>query len=138
MLTAVHRHEIENTLHRWALGYDHQDATMLTNCLTEDAELTMSVGGEPVSGSFTGRAAILELARATWHHQEDPRRHVLTNVIVDHVGEGRATTTSYLTIFSIRGGAIHPLSTGQHDDELTQQDGVWRISKRRMSLDLPY
>lgn len=138
MLTATHRHEIENTLHRWALGYDHQDAAMLTECLTENAELTMSVGGEPVSGSFAGRAAIIELARATWHHQEGRRRHVLSNLIVEHAGNGRATTTSYLTIFSIRGGTVRPLSTGQHDDELTWQHGVWRISRRSMSLDLPY
>lgn len=138
MLTAAHRDEIENVLHRWALGYDHQDAAMLTNCLAEDAELTMSVGGEPVGRSFTGRAAIIELAKATWHHQEDRRRHMLSNVIVDHVGAGRVTTTSYFTIFSIRGCTIHPLSTGQHDDEFTQQGGVWRISRRRISLDLPY
>lgn len=138
MLTPTHRHEIVNTLHRWALGYDHQDAAVLTGCFTEDAELTMSVGGEPVSGSFAGRAAIIELAMATWHHQEDRRRHVLSNVIVEDAGTDRATSTSYFTIFSIRGGTVVPLSTGQHDDELTQQDGVWRISRRRMSLDLPY
>ncbi|WP_329791575.1 nuclear transport factor 2 family protein [Lentzea sp. DG1S-22] len=138
MLTPAHRHEIENTLHRWALGYDNQDAAMLTDCLTEDAELTMSVGGAPINGSFAGREAILELARATWHHQEDRRRHVLSNVIVEHVGDGRAWTTSYLTIFSIRSGAVHPLSIGQHHDELTWQDGGWRISKRRTSFDLPY
>lgn len=138
MLTPAHRHEIENTLHRWALGYDNQDVAVLGDCLTEDAELTMSVGGEQVSGSFAGREAILELARATWHHQEDRRRHVVSNLILEHADHERATTISYLTIYSIRGGAVHPLSIGQHHDELVRQKGVWRIRKRRMSLDLPY
>ena len=137
MITSMHRYEIENTIHRWALGVDDRDIDMLSQCLADNAELSILVRGGDLIGPFVGREAILDLVYATWHHQDDRRRHLLSNIIID-CDEHRATASAYLTIVSISDGVVRILSTAQCRDELSQCDGGWKIAKRLLNLDLPY
>ena len=131
------RDEIENTLHRYALGLDDGDLTLVEGTFTPDAVLTLQVAGGEVTGPFQGREAILGMMRDAAHSQDDQRRHVTSNVIVDVRGDD-AESVSYLTIFSAQDGVLTALSTGKYEDKLVRTDAGWQLSQRHIALDLPY
>ncbi len=70
--------------------------------------------------------------------QDDRRRHLCTNLVVDPSGPGTATARSYLTLLSVRNGHIEVLSTGTYTDEVVQAGASWRFRARHIELDLPH
>lgn len=133
----VDRTGIENTMYRYALGYDDGDLELVGRCFTEDAVLTLRVQGGELAGPFTGRAAILAMMGEHARSQQDQRRHVSSNVLIEHDGD-IAHCVSYLTIFSACEGALTALSTGKYEDELVRTADGWRFTRRHIELDLPY
>ncbi|WP_395103935.1 nuclear transport factor 2 family protein [Actinomadura sp. SCN-SB] len=132
------RGDIENTFHRWALAYDERDMDTMADCFAEDAVLTMTIADGDLIGPFDGREAIMGLMRDSLASQTDQRRHLTTNIIIHEEDATSATTESYLTLLSVENGAIRVLSSGKYQDRLVNEDGVWRLSKRHIALDLPY
>lgn len=132
------RGDIENTFHRWALAYDENDPDTMADCFTEDAVLTMTIADGDLIGPFDGREAIMGLMRDSLAAQTDQRRHITSNIIIRDEGAASATTESYLTLIAVENGAIRVLSSGKYQDELVNEGGVWRLSKRHIALDLPY
>jgi len=137
MTSSSARHEIENALHRYAIGYDDGNFSLVENSFTADAVLSMRIAGGELIGPFEGIEQIMKLMRDSAHSQDDQRRHVTTNVIID-ANDDSATSVSYLTIFSARGGSLTALSTGKYEDELVRTADGWKLSKRHIALDLPY
>ncbi len=131
------RDAIENTLHRYAFGYDEGDWKLVESTFTADAQLSLRVTGGELAGPFTGRDAIIDMMDETAKTQPDQRRHVTSNVVVDVDGD-RATAWSYLTIFSAHDGTLTALSTGTYEDELVRAADGWRLSMRHIALDLPH
>lgn len=132
------RGDIENTFHRWALAYDENDPDTMEDCFTKDAVLTMTIGGGDLIGPFEGRDAIMTLMRDSLASQSDQRRHITTNIIIRSEDATTAVTESYLTLLAIENGALRVLSSGKYQDELANENGAWRLSKRHIALDLPY
>lgn len=131
------RNEIENTLNRYALGYDDGDLAMVANTFTSDAVLTLRVADGDLAGPFEGRDAIVNMMREASHSQNDQRRHVTSNVIIGVDGD-HVESTSYLTIFSAQDGKLTALSTGKYEDVLVHTESGWQLSKRHIALDLPH
>jgi len=132
------RGDIENTFHRWALAYDENDPDTMADCFTEDAVMTMRIGDGDLIGPFEGREAIMGLMKNSLSSQNDQRRHITTNIIVREEDDRTAVTESYLTLLAIENGALRTLSSGKYQDELHNDGGIWRLSKRHIALDLPY
>jgi 3-phenylpropionate/cinnamic acid dioxygenase small subunit len=78
------------------------------------------------------------LMRDSLASQTDQRRHITTNIIIRGEDATSAITESYLTLIAVENGAIRVLSSGKYQDELVNDGGVWRLSKRHIALDLPY
>ncbi|GGO20506.1 hypothetical protein GCM10010116_41170 [Microbispora rosea subsp. aerata] len=132
------RGAIENVLSRYSLAYDENDMEEMADCFTEDAVLTMRIQDGDLIGPFEGREAIVKLMEDSLAAQNDRRRHLTTNLIVRETGDGTATAVSYLTLIAIQDQKLNVLSTAKYDDELVRRDGVWRLSRRHIALDLPY
>lgn len=132
------RGAIENVLSRYSLAYDENDMEEMADCFTEDAVLTMRIQDGDLIGPFEGREAIVKLMEDSLAAQNDRRRHLTTNLIVRETGDGAATAVSYLTLIAIQDQKLNVLSTAKYDDELVRRDGVWRLSRRHIALDLPY
>jgi uncharacterized protein (TIGR02246 family) len=132
------RGDIENTFHRWALAYDENDPDTMADCFTADAVLTLRIADGDLVGPFDGREAIMGLMKNSLDSQTDQRRHVTTNIIIRHEDGQSAVTESYLTILAVEDGVLRALSSGKYQDELRNEDGQWRLSKRHIALDLPY
>ncbi|GAA3354183.1 nuclear transport factor 2 family protein [Saccharopolyspora gregorii] len=139
-MSAAVRSAVEDVLARYALGYDEGDLELLADCFTADAELSVHVADGAVTGPVRGRDAIVELVRGTAGSQRDRRRHVLSNLVLEHAGD-RARARSYLTLFAVADGALRAVTTGRYLAELRgapDGSGGWRISDLRVELDLPF
>jgi len=131
------RESISDLLARYAWAYDTRDWDALVACFTPDASLTLRVTGGDLVGPFRGQAEIMRLMRDSAAAQDDRRRHVCTNLIVDPSGPGIATARSYLTLISVRDGRLDVLSSGTYTDEVVLAGGSWRLRTRHIELDLP-
>lgn len=132
------RESIADLLARYAWAYDTRDWDSLAECFTPDASLTVRVVGGELAGPFRGHAEIMRLMRDSAAAQDDRRRHLCTNLVVDPSGPGTATARSYLTLLSVRNGRLEVLSTGTYTDEVVQVGASWRFRARHIELDLPH
>ncbi|HEY8338704.1 MAG TPA: nuclear transport factor 2 family protein [Egibacteraceae bacterium] len=126
--------------HRWALGYDQRDIAMMRDAFTDDARFVfhLSTGGDPLV--FEGIDEVMELFTSSLESQDDVRRHVTTNHIVERLGPRRVRVTSYLTLLVIDDPTQPPRlqSSGVYTDTIVhERDGVWRIQERILRLDTP-
>lgn len=69
-------------------------------------------------------------------------RHILANIRVTPLGEGRASADSYVTAYRVAAGEAkvpyplgHPFMVGRYRDELVREDGTWRIAQRSTHTD---
>ena len=131
------RESIANLVAKYAWAYDTRDWDALAGCFTPDASLTLRVTGGDLVGPFRGHADILRLMRDSAAAQDDLRRHVCTNLVVEPSGPGEATARCYLTLISVRDGRLEVLSTGTYTDEVVQSGTSWRLRTRHIELDLP-
>jgi 3-phenylpropionate/cinnamic acid dioxygenase small subunit len=131
------RESIADLVARYAWAYDTRDWDALIACFTPDALLTLRVAGGELAGPFRGHTEIMRLMRDSAAAQDDRRRHVCTNLVVDLSGPGAASARSYLTLCSVRDGRLEVLCTGTYTDEVVQDGQSWRLRSRHIELDLP-
>jgi len=132
------RAEIENLLNRYSLAYDRNDMTSMAGTFTDDAVMSLRIGDGDLIGPFDGKEAIMKLMTDSLASQNDQRRHLVSNLVVDKETDDAASVVSYLTLISIADGKANLLSTAVYEDELTRDGGEWRFTKRHIQLDLPY
>ncbi len=132
------RSAIENVLASWALGYDQREVARMADCFTEDAVMTMDIGGTETMGPYVGHAEVMK--HFTDHHeiQTDQRRHLTTNIVIDDETDTEASVISTLTLVVIDQGAIEVRATGIYRDQFVLDGDRWRIKERLLELDLHY
>lgn len=129
---------IENVLALWALGYDDRVPAWMEQCFTEDATMTLHIGDSETMGPYVGRPEVMR--HFTDHHdiQTDQRRHVVTNVVFEEVGETTARTSSCLTLLVVEDGTCRTRATGVYRDHFVLDGGRWAIRERELRLDAHY
>lgn len=132
------RAEIENLLNRYSLAYDKPDMAVMAATFSDDAVMSLRIGGGDIIGPFDGKEAIMKLMTDSLASQSDQRRHLVTNLVIEKETDDEATVTSYLTLISVADGKASLLSTAVYEDEVRKDDGEWRFTKRHIELDLPY
>lgn len=129
---------IHELLGRSAYALDERHLEMLEETFTEEASFEIDIKGVEGTLSFEGRDAIMGLMTDSMAEQTDQRRHVVTNVFFEEVGEESARLISNITITSVEHGQIRLVTSGLYRDEVVLQSGGWRIARRRIELDMPY
>jgi 3-phenylpropionate/cinnamic acid dioxygenase small subunit len=129
---------IHDLLGRSAYALDERHVEMLEGTFTADASFEIDIEGVEGIMSFSGRDAIMGLMTDSMAEQTDQRRHVVTNVFFEEVGEESARLISNITITSVEHGQIRLVTSGLYRDEVLLQDGEWRIHRRRIELDMAY
>lgn len=132
------RGKINDTLNRYAWGYDENDLAAIEGSFAKEAVMSMRIADGDLMGPFEGRDAIMDLMKGSLETQDDQRRHVTTNVFVDDESDESATVTSYLTLVVVKDGALNVISSGWYRDAFVVEDGRWVIRDRFLQLDLPY
>ena len=129
--------EVHELLAKWAYAYDERDVAMLENCFTAGASFSMRIAGGDLVGPFEGREAIMALMTGSMDEQTDVRRHVISNIFFDESAEV-TTVVSNLTLVATQNGEIELLTAGVYRDEVVEEEGAWRVSRRHIELDKPY
>lgn len=137
-MNANNKLEIHELLSKAAYGYDARQVEMLSNCFTEEAEMSMRIAGGELIGPFKGRNEIMKLMTSSMASQTDKRLHGISNIFFENEADDVATVLSSLTLSAVENGSIKLLTTGLYRDEVVKQDGSWRIMKRHLDLELPF
>lgn len=137
-------HDVLATLYEWALGYDDQSLdfedrlALMENAFTEDSSFIYEAVG--FHAEWHGIDEVMSLFEGALEAQDDVRRHVLSNELVERVDRRTVKVTSYLTLTVVADPAEGPYleSTGIYRDTLVlESDGKWRIQERHLTLDTP-
>ncbi len=128
-MSVTDRLAITELLNRAACAYDDHDIDSWSNCFASEATMIIDI---------TGHAAIMELMRNSMATQTDTRRHVISNVYFDEIDAHTAKVCSYLTLFATENGALKLLTTGVYRDDVVHIKDGWQISRRHLTLYLPY
>lgn len=136
--TAEQREAARHLLARVKHLKDAEDEVAFAEVWAREARLTIvSNGAEPVV--IEGREAIMRFYRRNWatgaHGSGEGREtHVIENPYVVATGPDRLLAV-HTAIFAARRGAMPRLiGFGEFRDELTFEDGAWRIADRRSDL----
>ncbi|MEV7136256.1 nuclear transport factor 2 family protein [Arthrobacter sp. NPDC093128] len=121
---------------RYSYAYDERRLDVLRSLLTDDAKFSISVSGAGVH-TEAGRDTVVEWLSGIMDSQDDQRRHVVSNVIIEDLTVERAVVVTYLAVFSINESA-QLATTGFYRFDLAKQDSVWRISHIFDGLDRPF
>jgi SnoaL-like protein len=129
---------IIETLSSYAWGYDSRDLRMLGDSFSKDASFTIHLAGTEGWGPYTGRSTIVDWLASVMKTQTDQRRHCLSNLRFEELGDSRAVVVSFLTLTAAEHGKARLVTTGWYRDELINEDGVWRVSKKDLHLDAAF
>jgi len=119
---------------RYAHAVDNDDLEALAGCFVEDAALEVEVRGTEHRRVHRGRAAILDLFRASFAAHR-VRRHIVSSVVLESLTAGEARIRSYVTVLSIDGESLQPSASGVYEDLAVADGGQWRIKLRRGIFD---
>ena len=129
---------IQELLSRAAYAFDERQLDVLEQCFTADASMLVDITGVGEVGPFQGREAIMQLMSDTLAAQTDVRRHVISNFFYESEKKKKARVVSSVVVFSVENGEINVIISGIYRDDVTRSNGEWRISHRRLDLDLPF
>jgi SnoaL-like domain len=136
---ALARLLVAERIARYGWAYDERNREALGDCFTADGVWEGSLMGEETVGPHTGRTAIADFLASFWPQQDDQRRHVFTDVVVDGLDAGAATAHAYLVLTSVARGRASTVSTGPYRFQLVREDvGGWRIARLSAGFDCPF
>jgi ketosteroid isomerase-like protein len=128
---------ITELLNRAGVAYDTPDLEFLLNMFVDDGVFELVItGNDPMV--FEGKETINGLFEGSLEEQDDQRRHVVTNIYFQNETDTSATTVSYLTLITVKGGELTVISSGVYTDDVVLVDGAWKLKKRHLLLDRPY
>jgi 3-phenylpropionate/cinnamic acid dioxygenase small subunit len=123
------RDGIQQTLARYALGYDENDFDLLADCFAEDAVIFFPAGG---GLTVRGRDAIrakLKQQRDDRSERDEQARHVITNLCVLEESAQEARVVSFFVVVATGSTGVR-VSSGWYHDRLADEDGLWRFKER--------
>ncbi len=124
---------IEEIIARYNHTIDALQMDTWLDCWTEDAVF------DGIGKYLVGKAAIKAFAdgyEKNYASKMPGGRHFTTNIASTVLGD-RATSRSYLQLWSTRANGAQIAFTGVYEDVLVKQDGRWRFAGRKMTQDKP-
>jgi hypothetical protein len=125
---------------RYGWAFDERDRDGVADCFTEDGIWEGQVMGIEPIGPFAGRAPVVEFLTSFWEEQEDQRRHVFANVVVDDLLADTASAHAYVILLKSSEASMTPLTSGPFRFALARDadDGVWRIARLVAGFDTTF
>ncbi|MCY4394001.1 MAG: nuclear transport factor 2 family protein [Rhodospirillaceae bacterium] len=136
---AASRQEISEVLCRYAVYVDDGEFDRLETLFASDATFDITPDPKIVALPAIGRQKVRETLEGRYDvvSKVDQRRHLITNIVIDELGDDEAVTRCFLTVLSVpkSGGPVELRGTGVYHDRLRRMDGSWLIAERRLVLD---
>ena len=121
MLSVKDRLTISELFARMAYYYDEGNLDALEASFSEKAVMSMQVCGGEMIGPFEDRQNIMVLYRNAISHQNDVRRHSISNVLFE-TSNDVITAISSLTLFATEKGETKLLITGVYRDKMVVEN----------------
>jgi hypothetical protein len=135
---AIDRALIAERIHRYGWGYDERHRESLADCFTADAVWEGNVMGHQPVGPVEGREAVVDWLAEFWDQQQDQRRHIFTNVIVDELTGSSAVAHAYLLLTAAAGATMTPVTAGPYRLVMRREPDSWRIERLVAGFDAPF
>lgn len=151
--------QVEQVLARYVRAADRRSSAEMAALFMPDADVEIFLNQDGVShpiGAISGAEAIGQAVAGLMrpHPERGWSHHTTSNAIVDVHGDS-ATLDAQFIVFDTLGlarppggwpagatgaqGVIRPIEAGYYSSQLKRGvDGVWRISRHRITHDLPY
>ena len=137
---AADRSAMQDTLARYAWGYDEGDFEMLADTFTKDGTTSGKVANSDVSwGPTAGNRAIADMLKAIRQQQTDQRRHTVHTFRFENQSLSFADLYCYLHLTSTENAVTKTVTTGwYHASMVKDADGQWRMANLAAVLDSPF
>jgi uncharacterized protein (TIGR02246 family) len=124
--------DIARLITQFGLLNDSGDWAGVAAMFTQDARFVRPAGGDPVLGRDAIRASF---------ESRPPRKscHLITNIVVDVLGDDEASARSTLVLYAAPAGATEansPALIGGFRDRLVHTADGWKFAERTGFLDL--
>jgi hypothetical protein len=126
-----------NAIHRYAWGYDENDAALLASAFAEDAVTAGTVADSGVGwGPWKGRDTIVRGLQAIREQQDDRRIHQMSTPVFLSLTADHAVVNLYLCVLGWpTGSAPRLVTTGSYTATLSKIDGDWKLVELIAELD---
>ncbi|MFJ5700555.1 nuclear transport factor 2 family protein [Arthrobacter sp. NPDC093139] len=140
VVVAADRSAMQDTLARYAWGYDEGNFDMLADTFTEDGTTSGKVANSDASwGPTTGNQAIAGMLKAIREQQTDQRRHTVHTFRFENQSSSTADLYSYVLITSTENAVTKTLTAGWYRASMVKEaDGQWRMADLTALLDSPF
>ena len=136
--SGVDRALIAERIYRYGWAYDERIPELLGDCFTDDGVWEGSIMGQITVGPFVGREAIVDFLASFWTVQNDQRRHIFTNVIIDELSDAEAVGQAYLMLTASSDSTMTPVTNGPYRFEFAKEDDSWRMKRLVGGFDAPF
>lgn len=144
-MSTIERTEIERACERLILFYsralDLGDMNAAADCFAKEGSFARPMNpGQIISGREAIRTSLLTRPKTL------RTKHLATNLMIDVQSATEASGLSYLTMVSstVEEGAVPPFTSpgpvwfGEMNDRFVLEDGRWKFSERRGSIQMKY
>lgn len=128
---------IQETFARWGIAWDDERLDVIEDLFVEDGKFRVVMGNAKPLGECIGRASIMQscVRHALTQQTNGQRRHLVTNVVIDHI-DGRTARALAYSLVILHGGTPAIDGTVIYTADLRRgQDGVWRFASLTIGLD---
>jgi hypothetical protein len=131
------RLQIADTFYRFAIAHDEARIDVLASCFTENGRLHVSQARAEPFTSHQGRSSIGAALAHIIAQQHDQRRHLISNIVVEALGDFTATAIAYglISVASPDGGLHLGCSAIYLADLALEHDGCWRFASFHIGID---
>lgn len=125
---------IQDAFSRWGIAFDEDRVDVIESLFTQDAQLIgLEAGPDPVV-SANGREQILEVVRQASVQQNDQRRHVISNIVIEELTDNTARAIAY-GIIPIANNGLFLGATVIYSADLKKEGDAWRFSRLAIAMD---
>ncbi|MBT8163174.1 MULTISPECIES: nuclear transport factor 2 family protein [Arthrobacter] len=134
-LTALDRLEIQELTTGYGVHHDRRDFASLRECFTPDATYIMHITDGPTFGPHQGPVAIVGQIQAFKESQNDVRRHHISNIQIEPLGDDIASVLSYVLVSASDIDGLAIKTVGTYADTVVRTPAGWRIARKELQLD---
>lgn len=131
------RAQIAEAFHRFGMSFDEARVDVLSSCFTEDSVFEVVQGSLEVRTRLESRQEIADVLPERIRNQDDQRRHLMSNVLVEELdlAAGTAKALAYSVVTVASDGLQLGASVIYTGDLRREADGCWRFTYFFIGMD---
>ncbi len=135
--SAADREQLVEVLGRYAMAYDERDLGVLRSVFTDGAVWQGIIQGESLP-AVEGGQVIVDWLAEIMESQQDQRRHIVINPVIESVEGDTAKVLSYVLVTSATEQGVSIATSGFYDLDFVREGGVWLIDRFVAGFDVSF